>query len=162
MRSVLRALALSFVALLISIPSHADTLTYNFITSNTPDGIVSTSLPASPTPLSFTADSFQIIVPLIVDGDPLTIPVNFFTAAGGGGASGQGTRVTGPTLFTGLPADPTFLTGTFAFGDFTLSITPQPSAVPEPSTLFLFGSGLIAGGLFIKKRILLLAKSDSR
>jgi hypothetical protein len=110
--------------------------------------------------LSFTTNSFQIIVPLIVDGDPLTIPVDFYTAASGGGAGGQGVRVEGPVLFTGLTSSPTFLTGTFAFGDFNLTISPQPSAVPEPSSLFLFGSGALLCGLLIRKLRVFAMDSD--
>jgi hypothetical protein len=160
MRNKVRTLALLCAALVIPIAAHADTLTYNFITSNTPEGIVSTSLPASPTPLSFTANSFQIIVPLIVDGDPLTIPVDFYNAAGGGGASGQGVRVEGPVLFSGLTSSPTFLTGTFAFGDFNLTISPQPSPVPEPPSLLLFGSGVILCSFLIRKLRLFVPASD--
>ena len=151
MRHAVRVLVLLVAALVIP-AARADTLTYDFITSNTPEGIISTSLLASPTPTSFTADSFRITVPLIVDGDPLTIPVDFYTAAGGGGAGGQGVHVEGPVLFTGLTSNPTFLTGTFAFEDFTLTITPQVSAVPEPRTLLLFGSGALLCCFFIKRR----------
>jgi hypothetical protein len=160
MRKIARTFALLFAALVVGTAARADTLTYNFIASNTPEGIVSTSLPASPTPLSFTTGSFQITVPLIVDGDPLTIPVDFYTAASGGGAGGQGVRVEGPTLFTGLTSSPTFLTGTFAFGDFNLTISPQPSAVPEPSSLFLFGSGALLSGLLIRKFRIFAMDSD--
>jgi hypothetical protein len=138
--------------LLCAVSSKADTLTYNFVTSSTPEGVITTSLPASPVPTSFTATSFEYTVPLIVDGEAMTIPVDFFTAAAGGGAAGQGTRVEGPVLFMGSTSAPTFLTGTFAFGDFTLTVTPQTAPVPEPSTLLLLGLGAVTGGGLIRRK----------
>src|SRR5580765_4500031 len=86
MLRLVRAVVLLSAALFIGVRANADPLTYSFITSNTPFGIISTSLPAMPTPSSFTATSFEITAPLIVDGDPMTLPVDFFTLAAGGGA----------------------------------------------------------------------------
>lgn len=148
---LVRIVVLLFAALSLPIAAHADTL-YDFVTSNTPYGIITTSLPASPTPLSFTADSFNLTVPLIVDGDPMTIPVDFYTALGGGGASGQGIHIAGPVLFTGSTSDPTFLTGTFNFGDFTLTIQPETPPIPEPSTLLLFATGAFACCWLLRKK----------
>jgi len=151
MLRLVRAVVLLSAALFIGVRANADPLTYSFITSNTPFGIISTSLPAMPTPSSFTATSFEITAPLIVDGDPMTLPVDFFTLAAGGGAGGGGTHVDGPVLFTGPTSSPTFLTGTFAFGDFTLTISPATSPIPEPPTLFLLGAGAVASGLILRR-----------
>ena len=154
-------LASTFVATALfpalAVASRADTLTYDFVTTNTSYGIISTSLPASPTPVSFTPTSFELAaVPIVVGGDTLPIVVDFYTTAVGGGASGlyDGDlyRYDGPQLFSGSTSSPTFLTGTFSFDDFLLTITsegPTPSGtgvIPEPSTLVLFGVGLLVGG----------------
>lgn len=145
-----------------AIGGHADTLLYDFVTSNTPYGIISTTLPASPTPVSFTSTSFNIgSVPIVVDGDVTDVVVSFYTVADGGGASGffDGDlyRFAGPQLFSGATKAPTFLTGVFSFGDFSLTITPEASAtpgvIPEPSTLALFGIGLLVGGGLLRLRL---------
>ncbi len=146
MRHLVRTVAIAFGIFMIgSSPADADPLIYNFITNNTPYGIITTSLPASPSPLSWTSDSFQIDVPLIVDGDSMTLSVDFFDAAAGGGAEGDGMRFMGPVLFSGPATNPTFMTGTFGFGDFTLTISPAPvlTGIPEPATLVLFGTGVL-------------------
>jgi PEP-CTERM motif len=140
MRHLVRTVALAFILFATcSIVARADPLIYDFVTSNTPDGIVTTSVPASPAPTSFTATSFEIIAPFIVDGDPMTLPVDFFTAAGGGGAAGGGMHFGGPLLFSGPTSAPSFLAGTFSFGDFTVAISPAP----EPATVLLFGIGAL-------------------
>ena len=144
MRYAVRIAAVFLATLVVSIAAQADTLTYDFVTSNTPYGIISTSLPASPIPSSFTANSFEITAPLIVDGDPMTMPVDFYTAAAGGGAGGAGVHVTGPVLFTGPTSSPMFLTGTYDFEGFTLTVTQELSSVPEPTSLLLFGTGVLA------------------
>ncbi len=155
MRPLVRTAAIAFGIFMVgSCTAVADPLLYNFVTSDTPYGIITTSLPASPNPLSSTSDSFRIDVPLIVDGDPMTLPVDFFDAAGGGGAGGEGMRFTGPVLFSGLTTNPAFITGIFIFGDFTLMISPAPAvtSVPEPATLVLFGTGVLVCYWLARKR----------
>lgn len=153
MRNLARALALLPAALLLSVAAHADTINDNFLTTDTPFGVISGTLPASPTPTSFTADSFDYTVSLIVDGDPMTVPVVFYTDAGGGGAQGDGYHVLGPALFTGSTSDPTFLTGTFAFSDFDLTISPEAAPIPEPATILLFGTGAFALYAFGRRKL---------
>jgi hypothetical protein len=164
-----RLLAKSLLGTILFIPAatggYADTLLYNFVTSNTPYGIISTTLPASPAPISFTLNSFDIgIVPIALDGDVTNVLVRFYTAAEGGGASGffDGDlyRYDGPPLFSGSTNAPTFLTGVFPFGDFSLTITPGITdeaegrdAIPEPSTLILFGIGMLVGGGLLRRRL---------
>lgn len=156
MRHFVRTTAIAFGIFTVGCSmAGADGLIYNFATNNTPYGIITTSLPASPNPLASTSDSFQIDVPLVVDGDSMTLPVDFFDAASGGGAEGDGMRFGGPALFSGPTTSPTFQTGTFNFGDFTLTISsplPPAAGVPEPATLVLFGTGILACYWFARKR----------
>lgn len=153
MRRLARIVALSLAVPFLCAMAHAATM-YDFSATGTPYGNITLTLPASPTPASFTSTSFELSsVPLIVDGDPAVENIDFFTLAAGGGAGGAGVRVDGPQLFTGSTSSPTFLTGTFPIGGFTLTISPAASAVPEPSSLFLLGTGLLGACGLLRKRI---------
>lgn len=154
MRYLVRTAAIALGVLLSgSLPAAADSVIYSFVTNDTAYGVIMTELPSSPNPLSSTADSFRIDATLIIDGDPMTLPVDFFDAAAGGGAEGGGVRFEGPVLFSGPTANPMFLMGTFNFGDFIVTVSPSPSALvaPEPATLVLFGTGALICCWFAKR-----------
>lgn len=67
------------------------------------------------------------------------------------------TQFSAPTLFTGLPSAPTFLTGSFTlvnpfFGNGTLTISPASAAVPEPGTWLMTLVGFAGIGLALRRR----------
>lgn len=129
------------------------------------------SLPNNPTPSLVGTDFFQfnnLSVNISGVGN-FTGNVDFFDAAGGGGA-GSGVNVLhGPVLFSGSLSDPTMLTGSFMLsGNVTpdsdgsipvsgtlLATSSTTPAVPEPSSglLFFTGVGSIAGALAIRRRL---------
>lgn len=71
------------------------------------------------------------------------------------------TQFNAPTLFSGPPSSPTFLTGTFTvinpfFGNGTLTISPvSAGGVPEPTVwaMMLIGMGAIGGALRRRKNV---------
>lgn len=161
MRSLARTVAVSLVIPVLGAVAHASTLMYDFTATGTRFGNISFSLPASPTPDSFNKRSFELnSVPLLVDGESVMEDIRFFTRPGGGGARGGRVRAEGPQLFTGPTSSPTFLTGNFRIRNFFLNISdpspttdPGSSPVPEPSSLFLFGTGLLGVCGLIKKKM---------
>jgi hypothetical protein len=158
MRSIVRKLSVLFaVTILGATMARADTLTYNFLVTQTPFGNISFSLPASPTPLSSMPNSFEVLATALkVDGNIVSQVLNFYTSADEGGAGGRGIHAEGPQLFTGSTAHPMFLTGNFKIGDdFNLSISPAstPASVPEPYTLFLFGTGALGLCGLVRKKL---------
>lgn len=67
------------------------------------------------------------------------------------------TQFSGPTLFTGSPDHPTFLTGSFTlinpfFGNGQLTISPVAAAVPEPATWGMMILGMGAVGYALRRR----------
>jgi hypothetical protein len=130
------------------------------------------SLPNNPTPSAVGADFFQFdnLTVTIADQGTFTGNVDFFDAAGGGGAGSGVDVLHGPVLFSGTLSDPTMLTGSFPLsgsvtpdsdgpisisGTLVATSTPTTPAVPEPSSglLFLTGVGTIAGALELRRRV---------
>ena len=70
---------------------------------------------------------------------------------------------TGPQLYTGSESDPHFTPGTYTLtGDplggtadtETLSLTIGPAPVPEPSSMVLFGTGVLGCAGAVRRRVL--------
>jgi hypothetical protein len=148
-----------------AMPAKADVL-YTFTGLGT---TATFSLPNNPTPSLVGSDFFQInnLVVTVAGLGTFTGNVDFFDTAAGGGAGSGVDVLHGPQLFSGTLTDPVMLTGMFPLsgtvtpdsdGDInvtgTLVATPAASAVPEPSSAFLFftGIGTVAGALELRRR----------
>jgi hypothetical protein len=151
--------ALVFIALLLtSFAAKADTL--NFTLSSSPDTFTF-SLPSDPIPdssssgASFTLDGVMITEGLISFTTDLSFYNESDSSHPGGlqfdlpappiGPTGS-IDLTGPQVYTGSESSPLFSTESLTLTDatgaaYTLDIA---STVPEPSTLALFTTGMIA------------------
>lgn len=100
------------------------------------------------------------------DLSEIAADLTFFSSANSGGLdifpiSGMNSIVSldGPQLYTGVETAPMFALGSFSLGNpatekpYSLVISQTgPPSVPEPSTLLLFGTGLVSAvGVFRQK-----------
>lgn len=157
MRLIASTLALLAAAAITPLSAHADTFTITPTASGTaPKLTLSFNAPHTPTLFSTVpAGTFSIQTPVTRNGvvDPSDI-ITFYISANGGGLSDNDSAFEpfGPQLFTGSPLSPTFIYNTFnlsneAVGgptDYILTITPTVSTTPEPSSLFLLGTGALS------------------
>jgi hypothetical protein len=155
-------LALAFAA---ALPSHAGAATYLFTISG--NASATFSLGSSPTPTLSGSNGFEIDgVTGTYNGSPTTFDLLFFTSADDGGldvnsaGSGSLLSLSGPELFTGTTANPTFVLGTFPLSTFgsndllySLTISEAPTgAVPEPGSWALLLLGFGAIGVAMRRR----------
>jgi hypothetical protein len=139
-------------ALAATFTAHADTLTFSSAGTT-----FTFTLPSSPVPSASSAGVGFEVDGVTASGPSGTqsIDVAFYdnpgsVINGGFGYAGFGSVdfSSGPQVFTGTEADPSFLTGVFNLIDTstgaqtTLTITGD-SPVPEPSTFALLGTGIL-------------------
>ncbi len=98
---------------------------------------------------------------LTIDGSPVSGDVLIFCSSIMGGAFEDGDgflNLTGPQLYTGpenspwmtnFPGDPPLFDFNTGAGGYTLTVTP--ASMPEPTSIFLLGTGLLS--LFLKRRL---------
>ncbi len=169
MRSLSRFFAVVFLSSACGTLLYASPLTDNFVFQG--GGVTATfSLPASPTPSAFDLDNYFEIPNITTSAGGVTVSgaVDFFVDADGGGASWTNADLSGPQLFSGTTDAPTFslgsflLTGTYDLGDGptpisgTLTISPGmpvSTAIPEPGSWLLLGTGAVASLGSVRRRI---------
>lgn len=160
-----RSLSALAVSLVLSAPlARAATMDVFTFTSPVITGPLTALLPASPTPASFVPNtSFTINGTVTFEGNTVSGPITFLNS---GGASGGGVTFTGPVLFSGPDANPTFLLGSFPLSGMadignggvqlvsgTLVISPQTTPpIPEPESLALVGTGALGLINYLRRR----------
>ena len=127
-------------------PAYAAPLLFNF---SGPSGTAMFQLDSNPTPNSSQTyiGSYQFTFSNVagtfggVAGTASTVSFGngIFSSLSISAANLGFTQFSAPTLFTGAPSKPTFLTGSFTlinpfFGNGQLTISPVAAAVPEPAS----------------------------
>jgi len=146
------------VVLLSARPASADTLHY---VVNGPFYTAAFDLQRAPAVSSFTARDFLVSVnngSASLFGRNFLLPsftLDFSNLSAGGGLGIDvfyaDLQLRGPQLFTGPDSAPVLATGAFNLSNGTrVTVTSQFTSVPEPSTLLLFGTGLV--GLWVFRR----------
>jgi len=172
----LRIYAVLAVTLSASIVVRADTYQFSF-SGAVPDGdTISFDLPSSPTPDESGPFAFVINdVAVNINGATATWNIEF--DAGGesfvlyNGTATDDTTLdsdTPPPIWTGSTASPSFTLGSYAFNEGTdsktasggtLLITDVSAVTPEPSSIALLGTALLAALAVARWRVYLRARS---
>ena len=157
---------LAVLAVFFALPSRADSIDYTLTFEGDPFKVVTFSLPVNPLPtntgstgfsiqfVSGNFDGFAENFDIGIDGTNLSVLLDDFPNT---------IRIlafltdNSMPLFSGDPAHPTLLAGTFTFGHavnnssiLTAKLVSSTGQVPEPSSLYLLAVGMIA--LFFKLR----------
>ncbi len=163
MRSTLFLSAL--VCLSASIPAAADTIQYVF----TPDpgsaaDSVSFTLPSDVTPTYVGANGTFFEADTIATINGVTAPDSIELFAGGFLVFNENFDFEGAPLFTGDNAHPTLTLTTGAYdqvgerdqdiGTGTLVVSDLSTVTPEPSSILLLGTGVLAAANTLRRRIL--------
>lgn len=172
---MLRYLTISLILLSsIIAPDMASASTSTFLSGpiTAPSTGFSFIIDTAPTPISSVADTSFTVGGVPVSDYSSTdgylcctsLDLTFYTEEQGGGFfrpggyTGFGIRYFGSQLFSGTPADPTFLAGDFTLDNnffpnsSTLTITQAATATPEAATWLMLIMGFGVTGLSVRAR----------
>ncbi len=149
-------------SLLFPLTVHASTVDSFTLTGNNDGSVITFQLAATPTSPIVNEGGFELDNVATSEG---LRTILFFDTASGGGLSLSGSGLPyGPQLFSGTDANPTFLLNTFQLSNnpnlTTNDYTLQVDATPEPSSLLMLGTGVLAVAGVLRRRITLQNESD--
>lgn len=158
------SLSMAAVTLMAASPAYAVPLLFDF---SGPSGTAMFQLDSNPTPDSFQtfigSDQFSFsdvagtFGGIVGTASTISFGNGIFASLSINAANLGFTQFSSPTLFTGSPNAPTFLTGSFTlinpfFGNGTLTISPIAAAVPEPTTWAMMLIGFGGLGFAMRRR----------
>jgi hypothetical protein len=158
-------IVLALLAVLFALPSRADSIDNTLTDAFFSTDIVSFSLPVNPLPTNADSTGFSIqfvsvdfdgtleTLDIFMDATQFMVLVNDFPNLPMILVNLYGSDM---PFFSGSPAHPTLLAGTFRFSSdgeakLTTKLVSSTSPVPEPSSLHLLAAGMLLA-LFFKLR----------